>query len=81
VIEPDAPRNHRDGLLARRLADAFGRDGWSVECHRLGDGRWAARVACPSTGIVVDAPGTSRVSAISAAHVEAVRKLTPGVRL
>jgi hypothetical protein len=64
----------RDASLAVRLAEGLDRDGWRVGWSRLLDGSWEARVSSPSMPVPVRARGLSRVSAISGAHLEAIRR-------
>ncbi len=75
MADHDAIWDHLDGQQALRLAEVFGLDGWLVEWERVGDAGWEARLIVPTSPGQVVGRGRSRVSAISKAHVEAVRRL------
>jgi hypothetical protein len=70
----------RDAWLAGRLAEGLGRDGWRVGWSKLDDGSWEARVGSPSIPVPAEARGLTRVSAISGAHLEAIRRAAPPLR-
>lgn len=71
----DLMGNFRDWQLAQDLSEELGRNGWRVEFDRQETGEWLAQLTCPwLTGRVLGR-GASRVSAISAAHVESIRRL------
>jgi hypothetical protein len=60
--------------MAVRLAEGLARDGWRVGWSRRADGSWEASVGSPSMPVPVGTRGLTRVSAISAAHLEAIRR-------
>ena len=77
MADHDAIWDHLDGQQARRLAEVFGLDGWLVEWERV-EGEWEARLSGPALPGRMVGRGLSRVSAISKAHVLAIRRLRLG---
>ena len=75
MTDHDAIWDYRDGQQALRLAEVLGVDGRLVEWTRLVDGDWEAVLSGPSLPGRVAGRGRSRVSAISQAHVRAIRRL------
>ncbi|WP_435010932.1 hypothetical protein P12x_002222 [Tundrisphaera lichenicola] len=64
----------QDLRLASGLAEMLVLDGWRVGWSRMPDGSWESRVRSPSIAVPVIARGGSRVSAISRAYLEAIRR-------
>ena len=71
----DAARDFQDSLLAHRYLQDMRMDGWRVEWGRVETGEWEARIDCSSIPSVVAARGRTRLSALSAVHMEAFRRL------
>ena len=65
----------RDDRIAREMRDAFGRCGWLVSWHRLGDDSWLARLSCPDIVETVEEFGRTRREAIVLAEAELTRRL------
>jgi hypothetical protein len=77
-----------DERRARRLRLRFGQRRWLVSWQRQPDGRWLARLSCPSLVFTLERIGSTRTAAIAhAAHtmnaILALRPLfqrgTPGI--
>jgi hypothetical protein len=56
-----------DERRARRLRFRLGQRRWLVSWQRQSDGRWAARLSCPSLVFTLERTGQTRTAAI--AHV------------
>ncbi len=82
MTDHDAIWDYRDGQQAQRLAEFFNLEGWLVEWVRVEsvevEVEWEARLSGPSLPGRVVGRGRSRVSAISKAHVLAIRRLKLG---
>jgi hypothetical protein len=56
-----------DERRARRLRFQLGRRRWLVSWQRQSDGRWLARLSCPSLVFTLERTGTTRTAAIARA--------------
>jgi hypothetical protein len=54
-----------DERRARRLRFRLGERRWLVSWHRRSDGRWAARLSCPSLVFTLERTGKTRTAAIA----------------
>jgi hypothetical protein len=56
--------DHVDERRARRLRFQIGQRRWLVSWHRKSDGRWLARLSCPSLVFTLERTGKTRTAAI-----------------
>ena len=68
-------RDFQDSLFAHQYLQDMHMDGWRVDWGRVDAGAWEARITCSSIPSVVVARGRTRISALSAVHQAAFRRL------